>query len=562
MANADHTTPQANAVPGEFYPIPVPEGDAAFDGEASGDQVIRFRRSIFDPTTGTGPGNPRQQVNKVTAFLDGSLLYGSDPARLAALRTRDGARLATSSDDAVLPPNAAGLPNDNPLGKPTQELRLAGDARANIQPGLLALHTLFVREHNHIASMMGLLQLQLGFGMSSVTLSDDGAVATNDDVFAAARAVVVAELQAITYNEYLPAMLGPNALPPYTGYNSSVDPGISNEFATAAFRFGHSQAGTDMPLVLVDGSTSRVIQQAEWYFRSRELLELEEGGVDPVLRGMINRPAQAVDTRAVDAVRNFLFGSRAAGGVDLIATNIQRGRDHGLASYNDVRQAFGLGRKPSFRAACDDEAVADALARVYPGGVDTLDLLVGGLCEPHVAGGAVGETFRAIIVDQFVRLRDGDAHWYERVFEGHALEVLQGTRLLDVLARHVAFDRGTPLDALVVQRQQQQTNSWSAMSTSGGGGADSAGDKASDKEAVLRSVFVVQDIPRRMHTHTGRPRPRASASGAGATLRRRERGRGHPGHASSSGTGTDDDAALGGFKGRQKRRARRQRRSR
>ena len=52
--------------------------------------------------------------------------------------------------------------------------------------------------------------------------------------------VVGAEMQAITYNEFLPVILGPDAIPPYTGYDPSVDPGIENAFSTASYRFGHT----------------------------------------------------------------------------------------------------------------------------------------------------------------------------------------------------------------------------------------------------------------------------------------------------------------------------------
>ena len=89
---------------------------------------------------------------------------------------------------------------------------LAGDVRANEQVGLLAFHTLFVREHNRLADK---IVKKYKRALPSGTSERD------EHIYQLARKIVGAELQAITYNEFLPALLGPMApsMVKYTGYN-------------------------------------------------------------------------------------------------------------------------------------------------------------------------------------------------------------------------------------------------------------------------------------------------------------------------------------------------------
>src|SRR5262249_17071202 len=75
------------------------------------------------------------------------------------------------------------------------------------------------------------------------------------------------------------------------------------------------------------------------------------------------------------------------------------------------------------------------LQQLY-GNVDNIDLWVGGLAEDHVAGGSVGPLFQQIIATQFEHIRDGDRLWFENLFSGPALDILEHTTLADVIARN------------------------------------------------------------------------------------------------------------------------------
>lgn len=388
--------------PAESFNIAVPTGDPYFDPAGSGKQVIPLSRSIYDSATGTSSANPRQQINSISAFIDGSQVYGSDAATAASLRTFSGGRLKTS-DGNLLPTAADGS-------------FLAGDIRVNENVELISMQTLFLREHNRLADQIAKADPKL----------------TDEQIYQQARRIVVAELQVITYNEFIPALLG-KQLKAYTGYHADVNPGISNEFATAAFRIGHSMLGGDVEFLDNNGNEIRdAISLREAFFNPNLV---KETGIDPILKYLASDRAEEIDTKVVDDIRNFLFGAPGQGGLDLASLNIQRGRDHGLPDYNSLRAAYGLAKVTSFAQITPDKALQDLLRQTY-GSVDKIDAWVGGLAEKHVPGGSVGELFSRIIADQFTRLRDGDRFWYQNTLNKDQVRQVEQTTLADVVRRN------------------------------------------------------------------------------------------------------------------------------
>lgn len=406
----------------EPFAIPVPQGDPFFDPDGTGEASINLHRSAFDPETGRNERNPRRQINVSTAFIDASMVYGSDIARAQALRLRNGTgKLRTSHDGRFLPYNTQGIENEG--GNDLTTLFLAGDVRANEQIGLIAMHTLLVREHNRLADL----------------ISSQNPALNGEEIYQLARKIVGAQVQAVTFNEFLPLLLGPEALGPYAGYDPSVNPTIASEFSAAAYRVGHTLLSPSLLLLNADGERDQV-RLSEVFFNPSFVVDR---GISPILRGLATQPAQEVDALVIDEVRNFLLRGPGGPSFDLTALNIQRSRDHGVGDFNTVRRAYGLPPVESFADISSNVEVQRALMLAY-GNVDDLDLWPAALAEDHVPGASVGATLQAVIADQFRRLRDGDRFWFE-----NDRYLLDNPGLLDEI-RHTTLARiircNTPID--------------------------------------------------------------------------------------------------------------------
>jgi peroxidase len=402
-------TPTAD--PLEPFNIPVPPGDPFFDPNNTGTQIIELDRSLYQMINGV-----REQVNIDTAYIDGSQVYGSDEARAHELRRLDGSGKLKSSAGNLLPYNVNGFPN-----VPTSEAIyfLAGDFRSNEQLGLTAMHTLFMREHNFWADVIH---------AADPSLNDDG-------IYFRARAIVGAEIQIITYRDFLPLLLGNNPLPQYHGYRPEVNAGIANAFSGAAYRVGHTLLSPQ--LLRLDSNNHSIgnISLADAFFNPTQISSI---GIEPYLRGLAKQRPQEVDAYIVDPVRNFLFGQPGQGGFDLASLNIQRGRDHGLPRYNQVRIDYGLQPYATFADMNPDPVIQAKLAAAYASPND-VDIWLGALAEKHKPGMMVSETTYTILKDQFERLRDGDRFWYQIYLPRPLVAMLEQQSLSDIIRRNTTI---------------------------------------------------------------------------------------------------------------------------
>jgi peroxidase len=401
----------------EFMPIMVGSpADPLFP-------MIPMNRSGFDPATGVV--NPREQFNENSAYVDASMVYGSNATRADALRTHTGGQLATTSGGMMLPYNTGLLPNANGGVEPDETLFLAGDVRANEQLGLTSMHTLFVREHNRLAA--------------DISASNPGW--TDEQVYQQTRKIVGAMVQNITYREFLPSLLG-DAAPSLdsAAYGSTVDATLSNEFATAAYRLGHTQVSSQ--LVRLDHTGNPApggnVDLTDAFFVPSFLTSPDE--VDFLLHGLATQVQQTTDVHMIDALRNAMFGPPGSGGLDLLSINIQRGRDHGLGTLTELQDELGISVAMSFEDITSDPALQSQLALLYAD-VTEVDLWIGLLAEDAMSGSAVGPTMSRVIADQFENLMVGDRFFFlwDDDLSADEVEMIAGTRLSDIILRNTGI---------------------------------------------------------------------------------------------------------------------------
>jgi Ca2+-binding RTX toxin-like protein len=123
--------------------------------------------------------------------------------------------------------------------------------------------------------------------------------------------------------------------------------------------------------------------------------------------------------------------------MDLAAINIQRERDFGVGTLNEVRESPGLARYTDIDQITSDPGTRAALKEAFSSNVDLIDFWTGGLSENHAPGALIGETFQTVIARQFEALRDGDRFWFENQgFDAKTLQQIQQTTLADIILRN------------------------------------------------------------------------------------------------------------------------------
>ncbi|XP_045443283.1 eosinophil peroxidase [Pipistrellus kuhlii] len=391
------------------FPIKIPANDPRIKNQK--DCIPFFRSAVICPNK---KNIIRNQINSLTSFVDASMVYGSEVSLALRLRNRTNFHGLLAVNQRFRDNGRDLLPFDNlhedPCLLTNRSARipcfLAGDARSSENPSLTAMHTLFMREHNRLATELRRLNPRW----------------TGDQLYQEARKIVGAMVQIITYRDFLPKVLGQararRTLGRYSGYCPNVDPRVANVF-TLAFRFGHTML---QPFVFrldsqyrASAPNSRVLLSSSFFASWRVV---HEGGIDPILRGLMATPAKLnrQDSMLVDELRDRLFEQVRRIGLDLAALNMQRSRDHGLPGYNAWRRFCGLSQPRNLaQLSCvlKNRDLARKFLNLY-GTPDNIDIWIGAIAEPLLPGARVGPLLACLFENQFRRARTGDRFWWEK----------------------------------------------------------------------------------------------------------------------------------------------------
>ncbi|MDM0019124.1 peroxidase family protein [Variovorax saccharolyticus] len=346
---------------------------------------------------------------------------------------------------------------------------ITGDGRGNENIALTAVHHVFHSEHNRQVDEIKATVMATGDAAFIASWQLSPGVWNGERIFQAARFATEMQYQHLVFEEFARKMQ-PNvdAFLPETNYDTTINPAIVAEFAHAVFRVGHSMLTESVDRL----SPTFVPNDVDLIEAFLNPLEFNENGTltpaqaaGAIVRGMTRQEGNEIDEFVTDAVRTNLLGLP----LDLGALNIARGRDTGIPTLNDARREFfamtqdsqlkpytswtdlaqhlkheasvinfiaAYGTHATITSAttmADKRAAATLLVMggagepadrlqflnaegTYAtalGGVDHIDLWIGGLAEEQMPfGGLLGSTFNFVFETQMEALQNGDRFYY------------------------------------------------------------------------------------------------------------------------------------------------------
>ncbi|KAK7576086.1 hypothetical protein V9T40_012372 [Parthenolecanium corni] len=391
-------------------PLIIPENDSFYS--KFGVTCIDFKRMQNTKLEGCNV-KPIFQINSQTGVMDMSVTYGISDAEVRTLRTGSGGLLKvtndhrTSNQEYPLIISGPICPFGGVHRKPQGDCFIAGDERVNQNPELLICNVIFLKLHNLIARHL-----------QSINPHWD-----DERLFKVARRISIALYQHVITSEYIPVLIGPRTAALYKllpatsgyirGYDTNLNPQTLVSYAAGAGRGGHSNIVGTMNYKGPDEENESYLLRHK-YFNNSFLLR--KNMYSNILDAYIKQPCDRQDNFFTDEVNNWMLHTlEEPFGFDLPAVDILRGRDYGLPTYNQFREACGLCRLHTFEELANDIINPEDIKKLKTlyKSVDDIDYYVGGLMEKPLPDATLGQSFACIQAESFFRWKFGDRLFYE-----------------------------------------------------------------------------------------------------------------------------------------------------
>ncbi|XP_013148471.1 PREDICTED: peroxidase-like [Papilio polytes] len=419
-------------------PIEVPFNDIHL--RESGIRCLNLTRALTYQRFGCAPISlPPERINTSPPLLDISNMYGINSIGVDQSRLKvDGLLRFEVDKGKEWPPNGAPICLANELPQETYCYN-GGNPGLNAPLGIQLVGLWHFRSHNQIARILA--QMNPCWG--------------DERLFLTARDINLALYQHITYYELMPEVLGYKLLLKnqviyetnghVDDYDDSVEPRVSIEYVIATRWFHTLQEGR-LQLFDNQGKFLNELDMTDYTLRTGALRV--NNTVEGVTQGAFREPCAGNDLYVDPEIGERILGplQRAS---DVSSSDIMKGRDVGLPSYNRYRELCHLPIANTF----DDlyqwmpKDQVDVISRSYES-VEDVDLLAGIMVERPLPGAMVGPTLACIMIDQLLRWRRSDRFWYENSIHAGSFTQEQLYEIRKMTIARLICDHGDSVDSI------------------------------------------------------------------------------------------------------------------
>jgi hypothetical protein len=383
-------------------------------------------------------------LNLVTSFIDASTVYGSDRTASLALRSKVDGKLHMHIDRLPYFSSFAGSGLRSQCGMFGGLASGAGDFRADENPVLESLHTIWVREHNRKCE----------------DLKNKHPDWDDENLYQEARKYVIALHQQVAVYEWLKILIGETVfdeiIGKYQGYNKNLDPSLSHSFVLSAIRVPHDQVNFPLILPINDKCDITplpgVTPGYEWQERANCLREFTDMySIDQFIKGAYLQFAQSFDGVITDNMRSiYSKADTPFANFDVEAGNIHRGRKNKVPTFYQLKKLHQnvdlydtIGCIPGetdslecFLGITKNITRAANLQNLYKR-VNQIDSFVGFVVEDDKTETLISKTAAIIYAKEFKKIRDADRFWFENnMFTNKVLKEIKNTKFSDIIERN------------------------------------------------------------------------------------------------------------------------------